>query len=133
MSGLQDTYYKDLTDEELSFELMTLIYGFDIKHWSTSDCGDYIFDGGVTGDSYQTLNIINYCKDWNELMPLVVELGIEYHKDGKGIYKAARYLPCYSTGDTIQRALLECVYLCYSEKWSLPDDKGGNNNGYRWD
>jgi len=74
-------------------------------------------------------NIVDYCGNWNDLMPLVVEYGIAFgqisyeNENGDKIFQAGRWTLPFErleshtrTSRNPQRALAECLLLVLQDK-----------------
>lgn len=103
----------ELSDFELNKSIAKAL-GFQIGHQAGSMMG--IADGSAMG------RYVDYCNNWNDLMPLVVEYEIDYlttNKDGKE-YDAypvdTKYKVAFGSNKNLQRALAECLYLVLLEK-----------------
>jgi len=81
---------------------------------------------GNVGKNLKSFLLVDYCNNWNDLMPLVVEHGICYaDRQNDGYLGQGRFLVQYAAkqlesgryefiekrGDNLQRALAECLLL----------------------
>jgi len=74
---------------------------------------------------------VDYCNNWNDLMPLVVEHGINImiHRNGDAsayqyVYDGDEDTPStQSINKNLQRALAECLYLVLLAKSKEQDDE----------
>lgn len=72
LSGISDYTSK----QELNAELTMLHLG--LQGWEYNWTNKLFFHCGVDGSGYYSEPVIDYCGDWNQLMPIAVELGVTY-------------------------------------------------------
>lgn len=96
-----------MTDQELNLAIMELL-GLEPVVWETRHMN--AFDGIVHVRTGQD-DPVDYCGDWNELMPLVVEHGLTKMTMDWVTLLALSYVPLNP-----QRALAECLLLVLQNK-----------------
>jgi hypothetical protein len=85
-----------MTDEELNLAIMTKLGLAPIESWKTS-----YHDGVTTSECTYKASPTDYCNNWNDLMPLVVEYRV------MDIFLFTKTET--SMQDDLQRALAECL------------------------
>jgi hypothetical protein len=83
-----ESKYDMMSDEELSSEVMVAIYGKIVKHFSQSHCGKYLYDCGISGDQFYTIDIIDI-NNPADMWPIIVENDISLINDMSGNIGAA--------------------------------------------
>ena len=93
--------YRDMSDEQLSSELMVVIHGEEVKHWELSADGKSIYHCGPTGEGFYELQLIDI-NNPSDIMPIAIQdsISIEWDfdiSDGQ----AFRWCNAYSMGKTV--------------------------------
>ncbi len=96
----------------LNRAIAELVYPNAIEIGATTTSLGAIFVGfdNFTGD------YVDYCHNWNDLMPLVIEHGIGFYKNVKGLYCAYGLSMIQVFNQDPQRALAECLLLVLQSK-----------------
>ena len=104
-----------MTNQELNLKIAQLVYP------------DAWYQDGCMVNGVVVIQLPDYCNNWNNLMPLVIEHGIDIsnHIDGDGnkcieaewwYNQDIDCISVYSHDTTPQRALAECLLLVLQEK-----------------
>lgn len=104
MNNLTQEQVSKLSDLELDLEIAKLLYPNQPDGWYNA------FMRSGNGD---------YCNNWNDLMPLIVEHGIDLgFLACSRVYAARLYddVDVFSLNENPKRALAECLFLALQEK-----------------
>ena len=105
-----------LSDFELNKAIAELIYP-ELNWVMSNTCYDNTTVVANSGDGWK----LNYCNNWNDLMPLVVEHEISLNDatNSEWIADTFRVMPrneLFSISKNPQRALAECLLLVLQDK-----------------
>lgn len=67
--------YEEMSDYELSCEIMDAIHGEQIKNWCLSDCEKYIYDCGPIGEDFHKIDMFDI-NNPADMWPIIFEHGI---------------------------------------------------------
>lgn len=100
---------KNMSNYKLNLAIMTMLGLVPIENWKTS------YDNGVaTSECTFKANPTDYCTNWSDLMPLVVEheISIDYFEEGL----SAMHPDSHVCNKDPQRALAECLFKVLESK-----------------
>lgn len=119
MNKLTQDQVSQLSDEDLNLLLSVMLHPNSKITEVPKGNGGYQL---MTCYNNSCRPILDYCNNWNDLMPLVCECGISY-SDRKGLqgFNEGRFLAtCLrgyrAEGDCLPRVLVECLFLILQEK-----------------
>lgn len=64
--------YEEMSDFELSCEVMYAIHGEHIKNWCLSDCETYIYDCGSIGEDFHKIDVFDI-NNPADMWPIILE------------------------------------------------------------
>jgi len=117
MNKLSPEQVSKLSDENLTKGIAEFVYpknGWDIyRNNSKIDPDTYI-----RYEDSSHYEQVDYCNNWNDLMPLIIEYRIELREGTRtnGWKAFHRGIGVVISNDTPQRALAECVLLVLQDK-----------------
>jgi hypothetical protein len=105
--------HDEMSDFDLSVELMKAVYGEQVEFWTESDCGKYVYDCGPVGNDFFKADILDV-NNWNDIMPIAADNKIAIHFDHHKEVWRARYTDLFnrhvygSHKESPQRAIAIC-------------------------